>query len=208
MKTKNILFMMLAIASIGTTSLASAEEKSAPQKQANYVMLKAGVYSPSESFDLSNFNGGMPTHLDSKTGFAGEVAIGHYFIPMVALELGAGYFESKGSPAAEPGEAKLKVVPIIATAKVFLPIGIFEPYGLAGIGAYITELDLDGNTSSFSGSSEVTYGLHAGVGLNVNFTKNMFAGFEAKYLWAEPSFGGQHIELDGFVTTADIGFRF
>jgi len=36
----------------------------------------------------------------------------------------------------------------------------------------------------------------------------MFAGLEGKYLWAEPSFGGQHIPLDGFVTTAASGFRF
>jgi hypothetical protein len=35
----------------------------------------------------------------------------------------------------------------------------------------------------------------------------MFVGLEGKYLWAEPSFGGRHIALDGFITTAVIGFR-
>ncbi len=208
MKSNNILFMILAVASIGTTSLASAEEKSVQDKPANYVMLKGGIYSPSMSFDLNNFNGGTTTHLDSKTGFAGEVAIGHYFSPMVALELGAGYFESDGSPVAQSGESKLNVIPLIATAKVFFPIGIFEPFGLAGIGAYISDLELDGNNSNFHGSTEITYGFHAGAGFNINFAKNMFAGLEGKYLWAEPSFGGQHIKLDGFVTTANIGFRF
>ncbi|NTV90899.1 MAG: porin family protein [Clostridiales bacterium] len=194
--------MLLAVALICTASLASAEEK-----PANYVVLKAGAYSPSDSFDLNNFNGGRE-HLDSKTGFSGEVAIGHYFLPIFAVELGAGYFESEGSPAAGPGETKLRVVPLIATGKLFLPLGMFEPYGLFGIGAYVTDLDVHGNSGDFHGSTEITYGFHAGAGFNINFTNKVFAGLEGKYLWAEPSFGGQHVKLDGFVTTANLGFRF
>jgi len=204
MKKTSILSLLLAVTLMGISSLASAEE----EKPANYVVLKGGIYSPSMSFDLNNYNNGSTTHLDSKTGFAGEVAAGHYFLPMLAVELGAGYFESKGSPAAQSGETKLKVVPLIATGKVLLPLGIFEPYGLFGIGAYITDLDVSGNTGDFRGSTEITYGLHAGAGFNINFSNNMFAGLEGKYLWVEPSFGGQHIRLDGFITTADIGFRF
>jgi outer membrane protein W len=203
MKTTSILFLILAVVMIGSASLASAEET-----PANYVVLKGGIYSPSLSHDLDTFNGGTTSHLDSKTGFAGEVAVGHYFLPMLAVELGAGYFESKGSPAAEPGEAKLKVVPLIATGKVLLPLGMFEPYGLFGIGAYISDLNVSGNSGSFRGSTQVTYGLHAGAGFNINFINNMFVGLEGKYLWVEPSFGGQHVRLDGFITTADIGFRF
>jgi outer membrane protein W len=203
MKTTNVLFLIIAAALIGSASLASAGEQ-----PSSYVVLKGGIYSPSLSHDLDNFNGGSTTHLDSKTGFAGEVAVGHYFLPILAVELGAGYFESKGSPAAQPGDVKLKVVPLIATGKVLLPLGIFEPYGLFGIGAYFTDLKVSDNTGSLRGSSEVTYGLHAGAGFNINFSQNIFAGVEGKYLWADPSFGGQHIRLDGFVTTADIGFRF
>jgi outer membrane protein W len=184
-----------------------ATQSHAAESPSNYLVLKGGLYSPSMSHNLDNFNGGSTSHLDSKTGFAGEIAIGHYFLPMLALELGGGYFESKGSPAAEPGEAKLKVVPLVATGKVLLPLGMFEPYGLFGIGAYITELDVSGNLGSFRGSTEVTYGLHTGLGFNINFDR-MFVGAEGKYLWAEPSFGGQHVRLDGFTTTANLGFRF
>jgi opacity protein-like surface antigen len=201
MKKTNLLFLALAAALIGTTSPASAAEP------ASYVALKAGVYSPSMSYDLDTFNGGNRTHLDSKTGFAGEIAVGHYVLPMLAIEFGAGYFESKGSPAATIGETRLKVVPVTATGKVLLPIGPFEPYGLFGIGAYITDLDVNSTTDSYRGSTEITYGLHAGAGLNISFQENMFVGLEGKYLWAEPSFGGRHIALDGFITTAVIGFR-
>jgi opacity protein-like surface antigen len=211
MKKTSLLFLLLAVVLIGISSPAFAVEEN--EKPSNYVVLKGGIYSPSMSFDIDNAAGGATVtnsklHMDSKTGFAGEVAFGHYFMPMLALELGAGYFESKGSPAAGPGETKLRVVPLIATGKVLIPLGIFEPYGLGGIGAYITDLDVNINNGNSHTTSEVTYGLHAGVGFNINFKKNMFAGLEGKYLWAEPSFGGQHLKLDGFITTATLGFRF
>jgi outer membrane protein W len=202
MKKISMLFLLFTVAFIGITS-AYAEEL-----PSSYVVLKGGMYSPSNSFDIGNINNGNQTRFDSKTGFAGEVAIGHYFLPVLAVELGAGYFETNGSAAAQPGTTKLKVVPLIATAKVFLPMGVFEPYGLAGIGAYISDLKFDGTTSNFQGSTEVTYGFHAGAGFNINFNKNVFAGLEGKYIWVEPSFGGQHIPLDGFIMTANVGLRF
>ncbi len=209
MKKTTVLSMALAVALMGAVSQASAADMAATaENPANYVLLKAGIYSPSENFDLDNFNGGNRSRLDSKSGFAGEVAMGHYFTPMIAVELGAGYFESDGSPAAQPGSTKVRVVPLLATGKLLIPIGMFEPYGLAGIGAYISDLDVSGTSGNFRGSTEITYGFHAGAGFNVNFHRHMFAGLEGKYLWAEPSFGGQDLPLDGFVTTATLGFRF
>ena len=87
-------------------------------------------------------------------------------------------------------------------------LGIFEPYGLFGVGAYITDLDVSDNEDTFHGSTKITYGLHGGAGFNINFSKSMFVGLEEKYIWAEPSFGGQDIKLNGFITTANMGFRF
>jgi opacity protein-like surface antigen len=203
MKTVSAMTMVVISALIGICSPVHAEDK-----PANYLVVKGGMYSPSGTFDLNNFNGGSRTHFDSKTGFNGEIAIGHYLLPVLAVELGAGYFESNGSPAAQPGETKLKVVPLVATAKAFLPLGIVEPFGLFGVGAYVTQLDVKGNTGNFQGSSEVTYGLHAGAGFNINVTDSVFVGLEGKYLWARPSFGGQDIKLNGFITTANLGIRF
>ncbi|WP_027389892.1 porin family protein [Chrysiogenes arsenatis] len=195
----------LCVAAIGTLSMVSFATASQPL---DYVVLKGGIYSPSSNHHLSNFNAGVSTHLDSKTGFSGEIAFGHYFAPIFAVELGIGYFESKGNAAAQPGELKLQVVPVSATGKLLFPLGQFEPYGLAGIAAYITDAEVSGNSSDFNGSTEITYGLHLGAGFNFNLPENMFVGLEGKYLWAEPEFGGQHIDLDGFITTVHVGFRF
>jgi outer membrane protein W len=202
-RTLGLVTLLLTVLLVGLATQARAEDN-----PSNYVVFKGGIYSPSRSHNIDNFNAGSTSHLDSKTGFAGEVAVGHYFLPFLAVELGGGYFESKGSPAAEPGHSKLKVVPVVATGKLLLPLGPFEPYGLFGIGAYVTRLDVDGNSGNFRGSSDVTYGLHAGAGFNINLSKQVYLGAEGKYVWVDPNFGGQHVRLDGFVTTANLGLRF
>jgi outer membrane protein W len=200
---KHLMFLIFTAVLIVITFQASAAEN-----PPGYFMIKGGLYSPSNSFDLDNFNGGHRSSLDSKTGFNGELAIGHYFAPVFAMELGAGYFASKGSPAREPGKARLKVVPVIANAKVVIPVGRFEPYGEFGIGAYFTKFDVDGNLGSFESDSKVTYGLHAGTGVNFNITDTTFLGIGGRYIWAKPSYGGQDIKLGGFTSSVALGFRF
>ena len=206
MKSTFALSLVLSTVLIALAPSTSPAEP-ASEKHSNYTVIKGGVYSPSDSYDLNNFNGGSTTHLDTATGFNGELAFGHYFVPIFGIELGIGYFESEGSPAAEPGSTKLKVVPVLASAKIFIPLGPFEPYGEAGIGAYFTELEVNGNLGNFSGSSKVTYGTHAGVGLNINLSDTFFLGAEGRYIWAKPEFGGQPVKLDGYTATINLGFR-
>ncbi len=197
MKAAFALFVVLAVALIGIAPSVSLAEY-----PSSYVVLKGGLYSPSKDFDIGT------THFNHDDGFVGEIAFGHYFIPMFAAELGAGYIESKASPAVPPGETKFKVVPVTLTGKVLLPLGPIEPYGEFGIGGYITKAEVSGTIGNFSGSTKGVFGLHAGAGLNFNITQNVFLGAEGRYLWAKPSFGGQDIKLDGFTVTADLGFRF
>ena len=194
-KTICALFLVLAVALIGIAPSVSLAEY-----PSNYMVLKGGLYSPSKSFNIDN------THFNHKDGFVGEIAVGHYFMPMFALELGAGYFESKA--AAPANETKLKVVPVTLTGKVLFPFGMIEPYGEFGIGDYITKADVSGTISNFHGSTKSVFGLHAGAGVNFNITQNVFLGVEGRYIWAKPSWGGTDIKLDGFTVTADLGFRF
>ncbi|MGE5285438.1 MAG: acyloxyacyl hydrolase [Actinomycetota bacterium] len=197
MKTVFALFLVLAVALIGVTPSVSLAEY-----PSNYMVLKGGLYSPSNDFDLEG------QHFNIDDGFVAEIAYGHYFLPMFALELGAGYFESKASPARPPGEMKFKVVPVTLTGKVLFPFGPIEPYGEFGIGGYIADADVSGTVSNFSGSTKSVFGLHAGAGVNFNITPTFFLGAEGRYLWAKPSWGGTDIKLDGFTVTADLGFRF
>jgi len=69
MKKTNLLLLSLAIVLIGSTAYAELPK--------SYTALKAGVYSPSSSHDIDTFNAGNRSDLDSKTGFAGEIAAGY-----------------------------------------------------------------------------------------------------------------------------------
>jgi len=196
-KTAFALFLVVAVALIGIAPSVSLAEY-----PSNYMVLKGGLYSPGKDFHIDN------TRFNHDDGYVAEVAFGHYFMPMFALELGAGYIESKASPAVPPGETKFKVVPVTLTGKVLFPFGPIEPYGEFGIGGYFTKAEVSGTVSSFSGSTKSVFGLHAGAGVNFNITQNIFLGVEGRYLWAKPSWGGTDIKLDGFTLTADLGFRF
>ena len=197
MKPKYALILVLAVALVGFASSVRAADG-----PSNYMVLKGGLYSPNQDFDLE------ATHFELDDGFVAELAFGHYFAPIFAAELGIGYFESEASPAVPPGEVKFKVVPVTLTGKILLPLGPVEPYGEFGIGGYITEADVSGTVGNFTGSTKGAFGLHAGGGVNFNITPNVFLGAEGRYIWAKPSFGGQDIKLDGFTVTGNLGYRF
>jgi opacity protein-like surface antigen len=219
---KWILITMAVLTAVGLTKAASGTEVLGSYA-GSYVELKGGVYSPSSSFDFGNLDLETTFAGDTKTGVNGEIAIGHYVLPTFALELGLGYFKGTGSFEAEnPTEPRhqvdFNVIPLILSAKAFIPAGPVAPYGELGLGAYFTKFNVTDNLNTFDGST--TFGLHAGAGLNVNVSPSLFLGLEGRYVWANPSFGDQKIklndteyalngfELNGFTTTLGLGYRF
>ncbi len=218
MRTKSSLALLIIFSVIGLAPRASEAGR-----LGNYVALKGGIYSPSKSFNLSNVNVETTFDSNTRTGVDGELAIGHFFLPTFALELGIGYFRGTGSvagtgPLATSDQVDFDVVPVLVSAKVFMPAGPIDPYGELGIGAYFTKVDISNNLNTFNGST--TFGLHTGVGLNVNINPAFFVGVEGRYVWANPSFGDQKIklndteytlngfELNGFTTTLALGYNF
>ncbi len=212
-------FVLTAAIMFGLPGLAT--DASEAGQTGSYVALKGGIYSPSAEFDLGNIDVETTFDGDTKTGFAGEIAVGHYFLPSFALELGIGYFKSEGSFADELAvwrDLEFNVIPVVLSAKVFVPIGPINPYGEAGLGAYFSEFNVSDDANTFDGTT--TFGIHAGAGLNVDVSSSMFVGLEARYVWDDPSFGDQQINLNGddyslngfrlngFTTTVVLGFGF
>ncbi|MFN2371070.1 MAG: outer membrane beta-barrel protein [Candidatus Krumholzibacteriia bacterium] len=188
----------LMVGLVGLVGLAG--DATAEGQTGNYIALKGGIYSPSREFDLGNVNVDETFGADTKTGVAGEFAFGHYFSPSFALEVGLGYFKSNGS-VMNLSEARydLKldyhVVPILVSAKVFVPVGPVFPYGEFGVGAYFSAFDVSEHANTFEGTT--TFGVHAGAGINVDVSSRVFVGLEARYVWNDPDFGGQQIDLNG-----------
>jgi len=215
MRTKWVWLVLIIISMVGFATGSTAADR-----LGNYLALKGGIYSPSATFDLSNVDVETTFDGDTETGFDGEIAFGHYLLPTFALELGIGYFRGKGSyeTTATRGQVDFDVIPVILSAKVLVPVGAVDPYGEFGIGAYFSEFNVDDSLNTFDGTT--TFGIHAGAGLNVAISPKVFIGVEARYVWAEPSFGGQTItlndedyelngfELNGFTTTLVLGYCF
>jgi outer membrane protein W len=189
------------------------------QDNLNYLAVKGGIYSPTGDLDDFNFD----------SAFNGEVAYGRYFNPNFAMEIGAGYFKSDASiSGVDPifggsyaEEDEIKVIPIILSGKGIYPSRNFELYGEIGVGIYLA--DFEGVVShTVLGTirlddNDTVFGVNLGVGANYNITKKVFIGVEGKYiLTTDAEFQGTALgipfkvesDLNGFILTGNLGFRF
>lgn len=188
-----------------------------------YITVKPGIYSP-QTNDLEGFD----------TGFYGEIAAGYQFFKYFAVELGTGYFNTKGRESfvgmidgfnvAQRDRFYFDVLPVTLTAKLIIPYKRFEFFGLGGVGGYYvwanikTRGTVDGIPFSerFHGD-DLVFGGYLGLGVHYNITPWIFVGAEGKYLWtgrAEPEEGffddslGIKFKLNGILATGVLGFRF
>ena len=159
-----------------------------------YGVAKLGAYTP-EANDVEDFD----------TSFYGEIAVGYYFHKNFAGEFGVGY--TKSSADRNGFNADLTVIPITAALKGVLPMGVFEPYALAGIGAYYVTAKGSSSLGSFD-TDDTAFGYFLGLGANFNITKDVFFGLEGKYFWVEPNLEGGDQKIDGSTLTANIGLRY
>ena len=204
MKRPAIIVLLLAAIFILSVPTASFAEH---KKGEGYIAFKGGIYSPT-SEDLRD--AGFKTDLNV------EAVVGMYANKNLALEFGAGYFQTDSSVSGAGGsheKAEISVVPVIATIKAVLPIDYVELYGGGGIGLYV--VDFESNTfdpvaGSFSGDDNDTIiGGHVLAGANIDITRKVFLGVEGKYLFTtEAKLLSSKINLHGYTVTGVLGIRF
>jgi outer membrane protein W len=153
----------------------------------SYLLLKAGAYAP-QANDVKD---------DLDTGFAGEIAVGHYFLPFFGVELAGGYIESSKD------RFDLTVYPVTLAAKLRVPLPIVKPYAIGGAGAYFSEAEVSGQDSR----NDTAFGYFGGAGIDFKVAF-LLLNLEAKYFWVEPSFDGSKTSIDGFVGTVGVGLEF
>jgi opacity protein-like surface antigen len=193
------------------TTPTSSYDFSMGTRKDNYVVIKAGLYSP-QSDDLREFG----------TGFNGEIALGHYFNQFLATEISSGYFRTTASDSATvsgfgrvTANATISVVPITLSVKPIYAAQDIEMYALGGVGAYIAKGELSGTVGGTAVSvsdTNTVFGIQLGAGVNFNITREVFLGLEGKYFWAKPKWQTNGItinaNIDGFLFTGNLGFRF
>lgn len=199
MKITGIFFLFIAMALF----LFSVAPSYAKPLSSNYAQLKVGGFFP-QTNDLDNFDAGGNI----------EVGIGHRVAPGFAIEGNFGYFETKGNfnlPGIGSGDETFKVMPLTLSLKGQAYFDRFEPYAEAGIGVYFIKDEINGTILGFSGSNsenDTQLGLHVGLGGNYNITPQVFLGVEGRYLWLRTDTFGVDVKLDGFLLTANAGYRF
>lgn len=205
MRRSAIILLLLAvifILSVPTTSL--AEHK----RWDGYLSFKGGLYWPIGDLQDADFG----------SGFNGEVVVGMYVNPNLALEFGGGYFRP-GNVHLESGGITEKhsvwVIPVIANIKGVLPLEHVELFGGGGFGLYFANYDIDGYDPSTdpptykTEDDDTVFGGHVLAGFNIDISKNVFIGVEGKYIFtANARLFDSKVNLDGLMLTGALGTRF
>ena len=142
---------------------------------------------------------------DLDTGINAEAFVGTKLLEILAIELGGGYFWGQDDGGTE--QTDLWGIPILAQARVGIPITFLEPYAGVGAGAFYFNIKADDGTGSKKNESMV-FGWDAFVGLNIHITK-LIIGIEGKYVrtqeFAAP---GDDPRLEGFALMGCFGLSF
>lgn len=179
---------------LGTASAVAPLSLGAENGASRYLSLKLGP-----QWYLGDFD-------DLDVGLYSEIALGVELLPILALEVASGYFW--GEDDSSSADVDLWGVPILAQAKVTLPIWILHVYGGLGVGVYYVDTDVDVGPIS-DDESDWVFGGNAFLGAAVSISR-LFAGLELKYTITEDvdvAFGGSE-NLEGISLLAVLGFRF
>ena len=207
-----LLLVFIFILSAPSTSL--AEHK----KWDGYLSFKGGGSFPTG--DLQDYDFG--------TGFNGEIVVGMYTSPNLALEFGGGYFQTDASYSDATGfweEDDLWVIPVVVNIKGVLPLEAVELFAGGGFGLYFANIDVKGYDPDpligpFSGDdNDAIWGGHLMAGFNINLSDRVFIGVEGKYIFTASNrffctdisacqVSCAKINLDGFTATGVLGFMF
>lgn len=167
------------------------------QDKPNYIMAKGGGFFPTGDLDNE----------DIGNGFFGELSVGHYYNPNVALELGVGLLIADSDTFSADLD-RVWAVPVTLTAKGIVPVDNFELYAGLGGGVYYTEADLNPSTGDTISDSDWLAGGHVLLGFNYNVSQVVFFGVEGRYLFTtEAQYEDIKVNLTGFTLTGTIGVR-
>jgi opacity protein-like surface antigen len=192
-----IVLLLAAIFILSVPEISLAEHKNGEW----YATLKGGAYFPTGDLQDNDF----------ETNFNGEIVLGRYLSPNLALEFGSGYFRTEANfPTVEND---VWVIPVIANIKGIIPIGPAELFGGGGFGVYFANLDSNLSDPVLGyytvRDNDAVFGGHFLAGANLDITKNLFLGIEGKYIFtADARLLDSKVNLDGFTATGCLGIRF
>jgi len=195
-----VLTLAAALALGGVLLTPSTSSAETTEDHDSYVMVKFGPYFPTQTNPFSAISGSVQNW---PTKWELDGAFGHWW-GIFGLELDAGYLTTGTN------DADFKAFPILATAKIRLPLLPFlAPYGEGGAGVAISTL------KEVGGASQTTAAFEGIAGAGVDFyLGQLLLGADFKYIWLNPSFtvagavNTSNFNFSGITVQAYVGYRF
>lgn len=169
------------------------QSQSAPTKDRSGIGPKIGYYKAPDAESGTMFIG-------VQTRTRGEI---------FGFELAAEY-RGEQEYSTTNGDLTIRQIPVTASLLLHVPLASnFQPYGLAGLGAYYTFYDYDGGFVSPGDDADLNLGYHLGFGLDLPLNQNAGLNVDYRYLFLDGSnddIGDK--EFSGNVISAGLTFYF
>ncbi|HET9551566.1 MAG TPA: hypothetical protein VFP50_01230 [Anaeromyxobacteraceae bacterium] len=207
MPTRLRVLLAALVLSLAPAAARAGDEAGALDAGATYVTGRVGAF-------LLTARGvsGTPAGPDA------EVTAGRVVLPGVALEVAGGGWRVRVAAS----DTTVTVLPVTLSVKLFAPMEHgFQPYAVAGGGAYWTRLAVDATQASSAAQDERwSGGFHAGLGALHRLGERLVVGVDFRYvlLEARGTFAGTALSaggaapngarLDGVRLTASAGMAF
>lgn len=159
-----VLIEMGTISSAQQPSMVVATTEPVFYASGPYFIAQLGAYGAE---DTQRFNG---YELDSEASF--RLNIGYKINPMWAVQGEIGYFGTHGNGY------QFNATPLAVAVRLGLPAGAFEPYILAGGGAYFCKTMIGSGSEAID---EVVLGGYLGAGVLLHAFGKMLVGGELRY---------------------------
>lgn len=189
----NFLKSILLLA-LGTLISVSLQAQDAPTQDKSGIGPRIGYYQAPDAEDGALFFG-VQSRVRGKS--------------IIGAELAA-EFRGQQTYDVDGGTVKVRQIPVTASLLLFVPIAPnFQPYGLAGLGAYYTIYDYEGGFLNQGDEAEVNLGYHLGFGLELPIDETVALNIDYRYLYLDGSnddFGDK--KYSGNVISGGITFYF
>lgn len=138
----------------------------------------------------------------------GGVQLRARFNRVIGIEAAVEYRGGQEYGISDIQTVETSFVPVTASALLFLPVDEhFQPYGVAGLGAYYTIYDTEGFDDDID--NEFNVGYHLGFGLEIPFNNKVALNADYRYLFLNPDRNEQNLEDTKFSGNAfTVGLMF
>jgi hypothetical protein len=105
------------------------------------------------------------------------------------------------------GDVEVFTIPVQLSAMLFIPLGGFRPYVLAGVGWYFTETSFSGPLSNLDDDTDSVFGGHVGIGLELMLGRSFSINADFRYIFLDEPDSFRDDDFDYWEFTIGLNFK-